>query len=175
MSPPLAGTEKKKYAKTNVRRRKSMTPAALAANKANSRLSRGPVTQAGKERSRVNACTHKLRAELPILPGENSEELHRRLEVWPALLGAKGEIEVSVATQAVHTFWRVERANLSEDAAAERVMIAIDRELEQRDAEQVRLLEAQLDSAEDPQGVVRKLKQSPAGCRLLAPGIPRSS
>ena len=167
MSPPLADTEKSKDGRTKVRRKKTMTPAALRANKINARLSRGPVTQAGKERSRVNACTHNLRTELPILPGEDPDELKRRLEVWPGLLGAKGEIEVAVATQAVHTYWRVERAHLSEDAAAELVINAIDQELEERDAEQVRLLEAQLDSAEDPQGVVGKLKQSPTGCRLL--------
>jgi len=167
MSPPLADTEKPNNAKNKVRRRKTMTPAALAANKRNAKLSLGPVTQTGKEHSRLSACKHNLRSELPILPGENAEELNRRLEVWPALLGAEGEIEESVAARVVHTFWRLERADFSEDAAAERVMLAIDRELEERDAEEVRQLEAQIDSPEDPQGVVRKLKRSPAGCRLL--------
>jgi hypothetical protein len=165
MSPPLA--EDQKNAKFKVRRKKTITAAQLRANRANARLSRGPVTQAGKDRSRMSACKHNLRAELPILPGENSDELNRRLDVWPGLLGAEGEIEVGVATRAVHAFWRLERADLSEDAAAEQAMLAIDKEREEREAEEVRQLEAQLDSDDDPQGVVRKLKRTPGGCRLL--------
>ena len=167
MSPPLAGTEKKKDAKTKVRRKKTMTRAALAANKKNAMLSLGPVTRLGKENSRLSACKHNLRSELPILPGENSEELKRRLELWPSLLGAEGEIEEAVAIRAVHTYWRLERADHSEDSAAERVMLAIDREREEREAEEVCRLEAQLDSHDDPQGVLRKLKRLPGGCRLL--------
>ena len=138
MSPPLAATEKQKDAKTKVPRKKTMTPAQLRANRANARFSRGPVSQAGKDRSRLSACKHNLRSELPILPGENREELYRRLDVWPGLLGAEGEIEEAVATRAVHMFWRLERADLSEDAAAERVILAIDKEREERDAEEVR-------------------------------------
>ena len=99
MSPPLADTEKQNDAKTKVRRKKTMTPAAIRANQANGRLSRGAVTDRGKRRSRLNARKHDHRSELPILPGEDEDELNRRLEVWPQILGAETEIE---RLEAVH-------------------------------------------------------------------------
>ena len=138
----------------------------MIANAANVRRSRGPGPEA-KKRTRYNACKHNLRAESILLPGENAEELKRRLAVWPVLLEADGEHEEFVAEQTVHLGWRLERANRSEAADIERRRLDFARAEEDRQAEQARTLGLELDSDVDPQGVVRKLLRSPAGCTLL--------
>jgi hypothetical protein len=108
-----------------------------------------------------------MTAKLPILPGEDEAELHRRLEVWPKILGAETEIERLEAIQAVHMAWRRARSLRSDDAAAERRMIAIKKAHGDRQAQEAQRLGAELDSDVDPKGVVRKLRSTPAGCTLL--------
>jgi len=167
MSPPLAATETQDDAKSPGRRKKRMTPKAIEASRRNGKLSRGPITDEGKRRTRLNACKHNHRAELPILPGEDEDELKRRLEVWPQILGAETEIERLEAVQAVHMGWRRARSLRSDDADAEKRMIAIKKAHVDQQAEEARLLGLELDSDVDPQGVVRKLHRTPAGCNLL--------
>jgi hypothetical protein len=108
-----------------------------------------------------------MTAKLPILPGEDEAELHRRLEVWPKILGAETEIERLEAIQVVHMGWRRARSLRSDDAAIEKRMIAIKKDHTDRQAEEARLLGLELDSDVDPKGVVRKLCRTPAGCTLL--------
>jgi hypothetical protein len=169
MSPPLCDTESPNVATAPTKSKKAPSAQQLAANQANARLSRGPVTPEGKERSKYNARKHDLRAESPVLPGENAAELNRRLEVWPVLMNAATELEWFAAERAVHIGWRIERAERSEDAAAERVMIDLEKATEDRQAEEARLLVLELDSdlVPDPASVIRKLHRTPAGCSAL--------
>ena len=102
MSPPLAAAETKNDTDTPVKPKKPISERQRIANPNNGRRGRGPVTTAGKKRSRLNACKHYHRSELPLLPGENGPELQRRLAVWPEILGAETEIEHFAAVQAVH-------------------------------------------------------------------------
>jgi hypothetical protein len=145
MSPPLADTEKPNDAKTKVRRKKTMTPAAILANQTNGRLSRGAVTDQGKRRSRLNACKHNQCSLIPILPGEDEDELNRRLEVWPQILGAETEIERLEAVQVVHMGWRRARSLRSDDADTERRMIALKKARVDGRAEEARRLGLELD------------------------------
>jgi hypothetical protein len=169
MSPPLTATKSKKKTKDPAKPRKPIVVSEkrLAANRANAKLSRGPVSSLGKSRSRTNACKHNLRAKLPILPGEDADELARRLELWPQILEAETEIEHFEAEQAVHIGWRRARSRRSEDATARRRMMDIKNARVDRQAEEARLLGLELDSDLDPETVVRKLQRSPAGCLLL--------
>ena len=167
MSPPLADVETDNDTGRPVKNRKPPSARRIAANRKNARSSRGPVTKEGKERSRLNACKHNHRAELPILPGEDGAELDHRLEVWPQVLEAETEVEHFVAVQAVHLGWRIERSRRSDDAAAERRMTAVKKTEKDRRAEEARLLGLELDSDDDPEGVIRKLHRTPEGCRLL--------
>ena len=166
MSPPLADPESESDSGIPAKRKKTMSYKQMIANAANARRSRGPGPEA-KKRTRYNACKHNLRAESILLPGENAEELKRRLAVWPVLLEADGEHEKFVAQQTVHLGWRLERANRSEAADIERRRLDFARAEEDRQDEQARTLGLELDSDVDPQGVVRKLLRSPAGCTLL--------
>ena len=95
---------------------KADTPKAIEANKRNGRLSRGPRTPEGKSRSRLNACKHNLELSSLLLPGEDGDELKRRLEVWPEILGAETEVEHFEAVQVVHLGWRRARSLRSDDA-----------------------------------------------------------
>ena len=102
-----------------------------------------------------------------LLPGEDGNELHHRLETWPVLMKAHDEVEVFVAKQAVHLGWRSERSQRSEDASAERIWLDFQTAEQDRQCEETRLLGLELDSDVDPEGVVRKLSRTPVGCTLL--------
>ena len=127
----------------------------------------------GKLRSRLNARKHDHRSELPILPGEDGAELHRRLEVWPKILGAETEIERLEAVQAVHMGWRRARSLRSDDATAERRMIAIKKAHGDRQAEEARLLGLELDSDVDPEGRCTEASSYPGGLHPVAHRTPR--
>jgi hypothetical protein len=49
----------------------------IKANRANARLSTGPKSDGGKQRSRANAATHGLTAKQIIVPGETPEQFER--------------------------------------------------------------------------------------------------
>ena len=51
-----------------------LSPARLAANRANAQKSTGPVTPEGKAKSALNGLVHGLRAETVVLPGENADD-----------------------------------------------------------------------------------------------------
>jgi len=108
-----------------------------------------------------------MMAESAVLPGEDQAELKRRLEVWPQVLEVDNEGEWFFALRAVYAGWRLERADRSEDAAAERQMIEIEKQVADARASEALALVRELDSDDDPAGVIRKLQRSPEGCRAL--------
>ena len=71
--------------------KREISPARLAANRANSRRSTGPRTPQGKSVSKMNGLVHGMRAESDILPGEDPAELDRRIAAWADELGAETE------------------------------------------------------------------------------------
>jgi len=52
------------------------TEAQIKANKKNARKSTGPKTELGKQTSSINAMTHGIFANIPILPGENEADFN---------------------------------------------------------------------------------------------------
>jgi hypothetical protein len=52
------------------------TDAQILANQENAKKSTGPKTEEGKQRSSINAMTHGIFAQIPILPGEDREFLN---------------------------------------------------------------------------------------------------
>src|SRR3954454_25176272 len=89
------------------RPKRPISPARLAANRANSLLSTGPRTPQGKARAKLNSLTHCLCTEETLLPGEDGEELQRRLDVWIVELGAETEAERRSVEGAVNAVWRI--------------------------------------------------------------------
>jgi hypothetical protein len=86
------------------------------ANRANARLSTGPPTPAGKQRSSLNALRHGLTAASAVLPSEDpaAYEQHRRRffdEYQPAT-----PTESQLVQELVDTSWRLNRIPLLEAA-----------------------------------------------------------
>ncbi len=52
------------------------TEAQIKANQENAKKSTGPTTEIGKQKSSMNAMTHGIFANIPILPGENEADLN---------------------------------------------------------------------------------------------------
>src|SRR4051812_20382382 len=106
------------------RPRRPISPARLAANRANSLLSTGPRTPRGKAVSKLNGLVHSFCAEEALLPGECGEELQRRRDTWAFELGATTEAERRCTDNAVDACWRIDRCRRADHAAVERNMIA---------------------------------------------------
>ena len=89
-------------------------PNRAAANRANSLLSTGPRTAAGKQRSSMNALSHGLTATSPVLPTEDraAYDAHRQQffdEYKPAT-----PTESQLVQELVDTSWRLNRIPLLE-------------------------------------------------------------
>jgi len=93
-----------------------MTPVSIrtSINRANSQHSTGPRSDAGKQRSALNALTHGLTARTAVLPSEDpaSYELHHRQfldEYQPAT-----PTETQLVKELADTSWRMNRIPLLE-------------------------------------------------------------
>ena len=79
-----------------------MTSIAQAkANQKNARKSTGPKTPAGKARSSKNALTHGIYAGIPLLPGENDEQLSQLADDIAAALRPTDAIEVTIVERII--------------------------------------------------------------------------
>src|SRR4029077_19294486 len=96
--------------------KREISPARLAANRANSLRSTGPRTPLGKSVSKLNGLVHGMRAESDILPGEDPEALARRTAPWADELGAETESERYLAEAAARASWRIDRCRGAETA-----------------------------------------------------------
>ncbi len=83
-------------------------------NRRNARKSTGPRTTGGKARSKFNAVKHGMTARTLVLPGEDPQKLQLRLETWTDELQPQGEVEQFLLEQAVHSSWKLERAERAE-------------------------------------------------------------
>lgn len=93
------------------------SPARLAANRANARLSTGPKTEAGKAASRGNALKHGMAGEDLALPGEDAAEVDRRFEAMEGDLRPSTELSRYLVRRAALMTVRVERCARNEAAA----------------------------------------------------------
>ena len=92
------------------------------ANRLNAQRSTGPKSAEGKARASMNALRHGLRAEIPVLPGEDAGELQRlRLETLEKL-DPDGALETALAERAAMLTWRLARTRRLEHAVHERLI-----------------------------------------------------
>jgi len=97
----------------------------IEANRNNSKLSTGPKTQEGKDKVRLNAIKHGLRAKLiEVLPHEDRIEFARRLDAWFEEYDPQSEIEIHRVRQAVILTWKIERADRHEIAQLSKSVVA---------------------------------------------------
>ncbi len=71
----------------------------------NGRKSKGPRTQAGKERVRYNALTHGITAKSPLLPGEDRSEFETRRAALHSQMRPRNELESELIDRLAQSFW----------------------------------------------------------------------
>ena len=97
----------------------TISPARLAANQQNAQRSTGPKTEAGKNRSRLNAFRHGLAGAGDLIgPGEDVAEIHERTAAFIAELGAPGRTGAILARRAALLSVRMETCAARDLAAS---------------------------------------------------------
>ena len=94
-----------------------MTSIAQArANKKNAKKSTGPKTPSGKAKSSKNALTHGIYASIPLLPGENDEQLSQLADDITAALHPTDAIELGLVERIIVGYIRQIRLREAEAA-----------------------------------------------------------
>jgi hypothetical protein len=142
------------------------TSAARAeASRANGRLSRGPTTPEGKDRSRRNGCKDGLTGKGIVLPPDAAAEVQRREDEFARTFRPTDEVERALVRQMALGAWRGEelaRRIIRHDARTNAARFANWAEDEQLAAAEIgRRLH------DDPEGTVDRLLLSAAGCEWL--------
>src|SRR5258708_428177 len=91
--------------------------ARINANQNNAKHSTGPRSPEGKERSKMNALKHGLRAETIVLPTEAPAEFDAMLGEWMDEWDPPTGTRRQLVRQAVAAAWRVNRSVRVEAAA----------------------------------------------------------
>ncbi len=93
----------------------SATAAQIAASQANAKLSTGPATAEGKQRSAANATTHGATSKKALMPWESLEEYQAFSESVFRDYRPANEHEKLLAKMVVDTTWRYKRIIAAED------------------------------------------------------------
>jgi hypothetical protein len=88
---------------------KEVTPAQLAANRANAQLSKGPTTEEGKRRSSMNALKSGLRANTVVLPDENPQDFEAFRERLYQALDPQDALQEALVESIIVDMWRARR------------------------------------------------------------------
>ena len=107
-----------------------MTEKQQAASRANGAKSRGPKTEAGRQRSSQNAITHGLCSGLVVLTNESEEGYQNHRAAYIDRFQPADPVEVDLVDQMVSATWRLHRTWVVETTAIEREMTRITPELE---------------------------------------------
>lgn len=79
------------------------------ANLANAQKSTGPRSEAGKQKSSLNAMKHGLTGQVVVLPEDNMAAYNAHVDKITALRGAVTYEECLLAKNVADSYWRVER------------------------------------------------------------------
>jgi hypothetical protein len=93
----------------------TVTPAQLAANRANAQASRGPVTESGKRRSSLNSLRHGLTGRVVVLPSEDLNLYQTFSQQIVDSLHPQTPLEHQLAQTVADQQWRLNRLRSIED------------------------------------------------------------
>jgi hypothetical protein len=85
-----------------------------AVNKANAQKSTGPRTEAGKQRSSLNALRHGLTGQTVVLPAEDHSAYQRHSQAFLDEYRPKGATETQLVQSLLDTSWQLNRASAVE-------------------------------------------------------------
>ena len=94
----------------------AVSEAKLEANRRNAMKSCGPRSEAGKQRSKLNAVKHGMRAATLVLLDEDAKALEDRRADWAASLMPRGAAEQRIVDDAVEYSWLRDRARRAQEA-----------------------------------------------------------
>ena len=80
-----------------------------ATNRANAKLSTGPRTESGKQRSSLNALRHGLTAQTAVLPNEDPETYQRHIQQFLDEYAPATPTETQLVHEIANTAWRLNR------------------------------------------------------------------
>src|SRR6202040_3793470 len=81
-----------------------------AVNRVNAQKSTGPRTEAGKQRSKLNALRHGLTGQTIVLPTEDQSAYQRHSQSFLDECKPKGAIETQLVQSLLDTSWQLNRA-----------------------------------------------------------------
>src|SRR5579864_3471766 len=81
-----------------------------AINRANAQKSTGPRTEAGKQRTRLNALRHGLTGQTIVLPAEDHSAYQRHSQSFLDEYQPKEATETQLVQSLIDTSWRMNRA-----------------------------------------------------------------
>ena len=81
-----------------------------AVNKANAQHSTGPRTEAGKQRTRLNALRHGLTGQTVVLPTEDHSAYQRHSQSFLDEYRPQGATETQLVQSMIDSSWRINRA-----------------------------------------------------------------
>ena len=87
----------------------------LAANRRNARLSTGPKTTGGRQRSRMNALRHGLTGQVTAMTDEDRAARDQFSKALIQNLAPEGAMETQLAQRIATDSWRLNRASAIED------------------------------------------------------------
>lgn len=128
----------------------------FAANRANAQRSTGPTTDAGKQRTRLNALRHGFFAKSLLLPGDDPSELEQLKADFLTRLNPRDALELRTADSIIANHWRLARLRRAEC----RLLIETEQAIEREHEEAISRLLAEISilqqSAKDEQVRVSK-------------------
>ncbi len=87
----------------------TISPAQLAANRANAQFSTGPTSDTGKAKSSLNAVKTGLTGRTVLLPAEDAAEYEHHIRAYEKELQPVGQIEADLVRSIANTTWRLKR------------------------------------------------------------------
>jgi hypothetical protein len=87
----------------------------IAANRLNAQLSSGPKTEAGRNRSRMNALRHGLTGQVTTMTDEDRAAHDQFSKALMKDLAPDGAMEIQLAQRVATDSWRLNRASAIED------------------------------------------------------------
>lgn len=109
-------------------RKKTMSPAAIAANRANARKSTGPRTRNGKIKSSVNALRHGVYSEKYIASTEDENTFRTFAASFIEEFEPQTASELELVDALIHTAWRRRRISTLISAHLNQAIVDLDRQ-----------------------------------------------
>jgi len=134
-------------------------------NKENASHSRGPTSEAGKNKSKYNSLKHGGRAETLVLPNEDPADAAALSQQWEDFYRPRSPAEAAYVGKIVRSLRKAERLRRAEDQMLDDQVRSAGDRFDRAQEEQVERFRALLQ--DDPAAAVRGLMGTAAGCRWM--------